>query len=178
MKPAWALIILTFALIAIGCAGDANKASGQATTSKPGRLNYPPYTSDDQKMIRMLKPTGDPIPVTMRRNLVILREHGIRLERGEYFVQFLADSSGNINKFLLEKNRGVMPSNIDFPNAKGPDGSFAEVLDFVAVVKFYDPFDQTLAYTSSSGESESIWVHLAHENVERRGELFGLENLH
>lgn len=178
MKPASGLFVLMLALIAIGCAGDANKASGQATTSKPGRLNYPPYTSDDQKMIRQLKPTGDPIPVTMRRNLVILREHGIKLQRGDYFVQFLADSSGNINKFILTKNRDVKPSDIDLANAKAPDGSFAEVLDFVAVVKFYDPFDQTLAYTSSSGESESIWVHLAHETVERRGELFGLENLH
>ncbi|HEY6328347.1 MAG TPA: hypothetical protein VI756_03345 [Blastocatellia bacterium] len=177
MKPASALIVVMIASIAIGC-GDANKASGQATTSKPGRLNYPPYTGDDQKMIKMLNPTGDWIPVLMKRNLIILREHGIRLDRGDYFVKFLADSGGNINKFILAKNRNVKVSDIDFPNAKAPDGSFAEVLDFVAVVKFYDPFDQTLAYTSSSGESESIWVHLAHENVERRGELFGLENLH
>ena len=183
MKPTKALIVTVFLVASLGCARSAGSSTPAArfdaeqAAAGTGHLNFAPYSKEEQTAIRALKPVGAWIPVTIGRGYLILREHGITLERGDYSVQFLADSAGNVGKFLLAKNRDVKLASIDLPEAKAPDGSFAEVLDFVAQVRTLHPFPDTLAYISASGESGAIWVHVANESIERRGELFGLRNI-
>lgn len=172
MKPDRIVVVVALAALAVGC---AHASSGQAT-GKLGHLNFAPYSKEEQNLIRSLKPTGDWIPVNVTRNLLILREHGIRLLEGSYSVQFLSDSTGNIPRFVLAKNRNVKLSDIDFSTGKASDGSFAEVLNFVSAVTMGHPYDETRAYLSGSGESTAIWAHLANERTERRGELFGWDN--
>jgi hypothetical protein len=180
MKLLQTFLITTIIACAVGCTRPAN--GSQESTADPkraqpghGSLNFAPYTKEDQKAISDLK-EGEWIPVTIPRAYIILREHGIKVDRGDYFVSLLLDSQNKYPRFVLAKHKGVKTSDIDLKTGKASDGSFAEVLNFVAHVTFGHNFDLTQAFVSGSGESAGVWVHQAGEREELRGELFGLEN--
>lgn len=120
-----------------------------------------------------MKP-GHWVPVHIDRHYLIMRGQGIRVESGDYHVRLLSDASGKVTKFLLAKKRGTTLAQIDLNRGRARDGSFAAVMDFVADVETVEPFAATRAYVSSSGESAAVWVHLAGERVEWRGELMAL----
>jgi len=150
----------------------SQEAAAAASSAAVARQkNFPAYTPEVEKEIRSLK-RGEWIPVQVDREYLILRANGIFLGRGDYSVQMLANAEGKPVKSLLAKRRGTNLDQVDFSKGKAADGSFAEVLDFVATVGIENK--ETKAYCSSSGESGAIWVHLAGGNVEWRGELMGL----
>ncbi|HEU4389862.1 MAG TPA: hypothetical protein VFV34_18810 [Blastocatellia bacterium] len=114
------------------------------------------------------------IPVKIDRHYLVLRGTGIRIEAGDYFVQLLSDATGRVTRFLLSKKRGTKVSNVDLKSGKAKDGSFAMVLDFAHEVEGPTPHTDTRAYCVSTGESSSVWVHLAQGKMGWQGELFGL----
>ena len=151
----------------------SSEAAASASNAAVARSrNFPAYTADSVKEIKSLK-RGEWIPAKIDREYLILREAGIFLAGGDYYVQLLSNAEGKTVKFLLAKKRGTALDQVDFSKGKAADGSFAEVLDFVATVGVPSNKD-TRAYCSSSGESGAIWVHLAGSTEEWRGELFGL----
>jgi len=151
----------------------SQEAAAAASSAAVARQkNFPAYTPEVEKEIRSLK-RGQWIPVQVDREYLILRANGIFLAHGDYYVQLLSNAEGKTVKFLLAKRRGTTLDQVDFSKGKAADGSFAEVLDFVATVGVPSNKD-TRAYCSSSGESGAIWVHLAGSTEEWRGELLGL----
>lgn len=119
-----------------------------------------------------MKP-GEWIPVRIDRHYLVLRGAGMRIEAGDYFVQLLSDSTGRVSRFLLSKKRGTKVSAVDLRTGKAKDGSFAMVLDFAHEVETRTPYADTKAYCVSTGESSSVWVHLANGRIGWQGELFG-----
>jgi hypothetical protein len=135
--------------------------------------SFPSYTPEMEKEIKSLKP-GQWIPVEIDREYLILRYSGIRLERGSYFVQPLADAMGNPKKFLLAQKRGTKLQDVDLAKAKSRDGSFAEVLNFDRTGQMSQKYKATRAYVLSSGESGAIWVEEGGEYLQLEGEQMGL----
>jgi hypothetical protein len=147
-------------------------ASSAAAAAVAKSQAFPAYTPEMQAEIKSLK-GGEWIPVKIDRSYLILREKGgIYLASGDYFVQLLSNADGRVAKFLLSKKRGASLAQMDFAKGRASDGSFAEVLDFVAEVGV-SPNPETRAYCSASGESGAVWVHLAGRTNEWRGELMG-----
>jgi hypothetical protein len=178
MNSTFLLNMVAFLALASAHAS-ADQSSAQAADPKPkprtqtGSLGFPTYTPEKQREIKSLK-GGSWYPIKIDRHYVILRGDGIRLERGDYFLQPLSDDSGKLTKFLLSKKRGIKLNKIDFNKAKASDGSFAEVLDIVAEIELPEPETENKAYVSSSGESGWIVIRLAGKRYEWRGELMGL----
>jgi hypothetical protein len=139
----------------------------------PGPFNFPSFTPEQEKEIRMMKP-GARVPVKIDRHYFVLRGAGMRIEAGDYFVQLLSLSTGRVTRFLLSKKRGTKVNDVDLKTGKATDGSFAMILDFAHEVEGMRPYTDTRAYCVSTGESSSVWVHVAGGNTEWQGELFGL----
>ncbi|HKV42099.1 MAG TPA: hypothetical protein VJX67_23035 [Blastocatellia bacterium] len=141
-----------------------------------GTLNFPTFSKEDEKNIRGLK-RGEWIPVKIDREYLILHGGGIRLERGPYYVQLLADTTGEVTKILVAKEQGTNLDQVDINAAEARDGSFATVLNVVASGLMPEVAPENNAFTSSSGESGSIWIHLK-GRMEIRAELMGLASRH
>jgi hypothetical protein len=194
MRPWLLVFVIIFLTSVTGCARPAQGESDQvevknSKASKPTPLpaqaqapasfsreipaTFPVYTAEVEKQIKSLKP-GQWIPIAIDREYLILRGSGIRLERGPYFVQTLSDSTGSVTKFLIAKNRDIKLQDVNLAKAAASDGSFAEVLNFDGTAQMIAKYKDTRAYVISSGESGSIWVHIASSDLEWRGEVMGL----
>jgi hypothetical protein len=135
-----------------------------------GKLNYPDYTPEFEKGAKTLK-GGDWLPIDIFRPFILLRGGGIKIPKGNYFVQTLADSSGNITRFLLAKKKGIKPDQVNLKAATAPDGSFAAIIEVISKPNFAEDYKESKAYLSGSGESGQIWLHLAKRPDEWRGEI-------
>lgn len=153
--------------------GPPQTASPQTRSTGVGTLTFPSYTPERQKEIRSLSP-GQWIPVRMDRNYLVLRGGGIRVEAGDYFVQLLSDTGGKVTSLLLARKRGAKLEGVDLEKGTARDGSLATVLEVVSEIEGINPYNETKAYISSSGESAQVWVHLEGGRVEWRAELMGL----
>lgn len=185
LKSVIATVVGTVSLLAVfACAHpvdqDSDQKPGPAASPTPrltngapvGKLNFPTFSKEQQTAAKALK-AGDALPFRTERDYLILRYGGIRVPRGDYFARPLTESNGACNHFLFCKKATTNPGDVDMEKAIAKDGSFAAILDIVSPIQFADPFSDTRAYTSSSGESGAVWFHFKGQKIEYRGELMG-----
>jgi len=194
MRSLVLVIAIICLLSASGCARPADGESSQqeaknskvkqspppavptpTTYSRDVPATFPAYTPEIEKEIKSLRP-GQWIPITIDREYLILRNSGIRLERGPHFVQLLSDTNGNVTKFLIAKKRDIKLQDVNLAKATAKDGSFAEVMNFDFIGRMSEKYKETRAWVVSSGESGAVWVQVTGSDVQLEGEVMGLAN--